>query len=29
MAASALLFGCIFGASVAGWLSDRFGAGGC
>lgn len=25
MAASALLFGCIFGASVAGWLSDRFG----
>jgi SP family arabinose:H+ symporter-like MFS transporter len=25
MAASALLFGCIFGASAAGWLSDRFG----
>lgn len=25
MAASSLLFGCIFGASVAGWLSDRFG----
>ncbi|HUO30277.1 MAG TPA: sugar porter family MFS transporter [Bryobacteraceae bacterium] len=25
MAASALLFGCIFGASLAGWLSDRFG----
>jgi SP family arabinose:H+ symporter-like MFS transporter len=24
-AASSLLFGCIFGASVAGWLSDRFG----
>jgi MFS transporter, SP family, arabinose:H+ symporter len=25
MAASSLLFGCIFGASAAGWLSDRFG----
>lgn len=25
IAASSLLFGCIFGASVAGWLSDRFG----
>ncbi|MFN7999305.1 MAG: sugar porter family MFS transporter [Bryobacteraceae bacterium] len=25
MAASSLLFGCIFGASIAGWLSDRFG----
>ncbi|MBS1876552.1 MAG: sugar porter family MFS transporter [Acidobacteria bacterium] len=25
VAASALLFGCIFGASAAGWLSDRFG----
>ncbi|HET8550593.1 MAG TPA: sugar porter family MFS transporter [Bryobacteraceae bacterium] len=25
LAASSLLFGCIFGASVAGWLSDRFG----
>jgi SP family arabinose:H+ symporter-like MFS transporter len=24
-AASALLFGCIFGASAGGWLSDRFG----
>lgn len=24
-AVSALLFGCIFGASIAGWLSDRFG----
>ena len=25
LAASSLLFGCIFGASLAGWLSDRFG----
>jgi len=25
VAASSLLIGCIFGASVAGWLSDRFG----
>ncbi len=25
IAASSLLFGCIFGASAAGWLSDRFG----
>ena len=25
MAASSLLFGCIFGASAAGWLSDRYG----
>ncbi len=25
IAASSLLFGCIFGASVAGWTSDRFG----
>lgn len=25
VAASALLFGCIFGASIAGWMSDRFG----